>query len=232
MVKYHLITFATDNYISDAKELCESAKTVGNFDTVTICNFDDLDNIFKLKNSNILNAPRGAGFWLWKPYIIQKKLLEIDNDDILCYCDSSYLFKKNIKPLSHEWLTNKNIAAVRDKPNEPSRLEQNYTKMDTLILMNIPKQMHNLFLNSYQVWAGFILFRKSLNAVRFVGEWLTYAQDQRIITDSKSIFCPEKIQFIDNRHDQSILSILLKKWRLPMHEIDKYFLFNKRHPIY
>jgi len=231
MIKYHFITFATNNYLDDAKELCKSATNIGGFDTTTIYNLDDLDEVFKIKNNKILSEKRGSGFWLWKPYIIQKKLLEIDDNDILCYCDSSYLFLKNIKQYSDNWLSNKNIVAFHNKPNETSWIERNFTKFDTLVLMNIPRQLHENYKNSYQVWAGFVLFRKTLNTIRFTGEWLTYAQDDRIITDTKSIFGPEDSKFIDNRHDQSVLSILLKKWGLPMHEIDKYFLFNNRHPI-
>lgn len=230
-MKYHFITFATNEYINDAKKLCESAQNIGGFDTTTIYNLDDLDEVFKIKNKDILSIKRGAGLWLWKPYIIQKKMLEIDNNDILCYCDSLYLFLKDIKSYSDQWLSNKNIAAFHNKPNETSWFEKNYTKLDTLVLMNVPRQLHDIYKNSYQVWAGFILFRRTLNSIRFTGEWLTYAQDERMMLDRKSIFGPEDPNFIDNRHDQSILSILLKKWGLSMHEVDKYLLFNNRHPI-
>jgi hypothetical protein len=137
----------------------------------------------------------------------------------------------SIQNLSNNWLSKKNIAAPHNKPNENSWYEKHYTKLDTLVLMNIPKNLHHKFRNSFQVWAGFFLTRKCYNSIRFVGEWLTYAQDYRIITDLKSKFGPEHNEFIDNRHDQSILSILFKKWGIPMDEISKNFLFNKRSPL-
>jgi hypothetical protein len=231
MVKYHFITFATNNYLNDAKELCESALNKGGFDTVKIYNLDDLDSIFLNKNKHILEQPRGAGYWLWKPYVIQKHLYEIDDGDILCYCDSLYLFLKDIRTTSDIWLASKNISAPYNKPNETSWYEKNFTKFDSLVLMNVPRNLHDVYRANYQVWAGFFLTRKCLNSQRFVGEWVTYAQDSRIITDVKSIFGPEDKEFIDNRHDQTVLSILLKKWGIPMDEIDKYFLFNKRYPL-
>jgi hypothetical protein len=48
---------------------------------------DDIDHCFKQKNKHILQQ-RQHGYWIWKPYIILKKLLEIDENDILCYNDS------------------------------------------------------------------------------------------------------------------------------------------------
>lgn len=231
MVKYHFITFATDNYLENAREICESALNKGLFDTTKIYTYKDIDEVFLYKNRNILSNKRGAGFWLWKPYIIQKHLLTIDDDDILCYCDSSYLFLDDIRNLSNDWLKNKNISVPHNKPNEQSWYERNYTKFDTLVIMGIPRQLHETYRSSYQAWAGFVLLRKCLNSIRFIGEWLTYSQDNRIITDDKSIFGQEDTSFIDNRHDQSVLSILIKKWGIPMNEIDKYFIYNKRAPL-
>ena len=230
-MKYHFITFATANYLKDAQELCDSALNKGGFDTVTIYTINDIDQVFFNKNKHILSLSRGAGYWLWKPYIIQKHLLEIDDEDILCYCDSSYLFLENIRSVSDEWLNHQSVAAPHNKPNETSWNERNYTKFDTLVLMNVPRNLHNTYCSGYQVWGGFFLVKKCLISIRFVSEWLTYGQDYRMITDVKSTFGPEDQKFIDNRHDQSILSILLKKWGIPMNKISKYFLYNKKAPL-
>ena len=231
MIKYHFITFATQNYLQYAKEICESALNKGAFDTVKIYEYKDIDPIFLNKNRHILEQSRGAGYWLWKPYIIKKHLLDIDEGDILCYCDSSYLFLNNIQNVSDLWLQTKNIAVPHNKPNDTSWFEKNYTKFDTLLLMNVPQNLHDSYRDSYQAWAGFFLTRKCFISTIFVGEWLTYSQDNRIITDSKSILGKEYTDFIDNRHDQSVLSILLKKWKIPMDKIDKYFLYNIRKPL-
>jgi hypothetical protein len=85
--------------------------------------------------------------------------------------------------------------------------------------------------NSNQVWSGFILLRKSFNPIRFIGEWLTYVQDQRAVTDSPSIFGPENASFRDHRHDQSILSLLCKKWGIFLHEMNKNNMIDIRNPV-
>lgn len=52
----------------------------------------------------------------------------------------------------------------------------------------------------------------------FVSEWLTYAQDSRIITDDKNIFGLDNYPgFRGHRHDQTILSLLAKKWGLTIY---------------
>jgi hypothetical protein len=41
-----------------------------------------------------------------------KKLSEIPEGYIVCYCDSSYLFLNNIQDFSNSWLKYNNIAAA------------------------------------------------------------------------------------------------------------------------
>ena len=49
----------------------------------------------------------------------------------------------------------------------------------------------------------------------FVTQWLAYAQDSRAITDdANALGAPNYKDFHENRHDQSILSLLAKKWNL------------------
>jgi hypothetical protein len=230
MVKYHFITFATPDHMSFAEANVRSALDVGGFDTAKIYTMNDIDDYFKAKNAGILNQPRGSGYWIWKPYIILKKLLEIEEGDILCYNDSKYLWLKNIRHFESDVLTGKNIGVYKNKPNEPSYLEKEWTKFDTLALMNVRPEnnFRNNVLNTNQVWAGFILIRKTFNPIRFVGEWLTYVQDHRIVTDSRSIFGPENTSFRDHRHDQSVLSLLCKKWGISMNEMKTNDMINVR----
>ena len=39
------------------------------------------------KYHNIFKHQRGFGYWLWKPYIILRKLEELNDNDILVYID-------------------------------------------------------------------------------------------------------------------------------------------------
>ena len=64
--------------------------------------------------------------------------------------------------------------------------------------------------------------------MNFIGEWLTYCKDPRIITDDKSIFGPEDKEFKENRHDQTVLSLLSKKWEIPRQKLEDGYILNLR----
>ena len=231
-MKYHFITFATDDHMSFAIKNVESALSVGKFDTATIYTMNDLDEHFKYKNKYLLNFKRLAGYAVWKPYIILKKLLEIDENDILCYNDSKYIWLKDVREYEKDILISRNIGGYLNKPNSGNNIEKQWTKFDAYALMNVKLgHIKDNFSNTSQIWSGFLLLRRCFNSIRFVGEWLTYNQDDRIVTDSKSIFGPEDNIFTENRHDQTVLSLLFKKWGIPMNTIDKSYMIDVRNPM-
>jgi len=232
MVKYHFITFATPDHMSFAEANVKSALEVGGFDTAKIYNMNDIDDYYKSQNINLLKHKRLAGYAVWKPYIILKRLLEIDENDILCYNDSKYIWLTSVKNMENELLSNKNIGVYKNKPNSGTHIEKQWTKGDAFVLMNIQfNEFGNIVRNSEQVWSGYILLRKGLNPIRFIGEWLTYNQDYRIASDSPTKIAPNDPIFTENRHDQTILSLLCKKWGISMNIIDKNFMIDVRNPM-
>jgi len=231
MIKYHFITFATPDHMIFAKNNVKSALNMGKFDTATIYTLDDIDEDFKLKNSHIFSFKRGAGYWLWKSYVILKKLLEINENDILCYNDSKYIWTTDVRKLEKDILSNNHIGCYVNRPYSFSHTEKQFTKSDAFLLMNIPNnELGNNIKNSNQYWAGFSLLRKNFTSIRFIGEYLTYSQDDRIITDSPSVMTTNDKIFTENRHDQTIFSLLCKKWNIPMNIIDKNDLIDLRNP--
>jgi len=50
---------------------------------------------FVNRNKNILQRKRGAGYWLWKPYIICQELYLARDGDIIVYSDASVDFVAN-----------------------------------------------------------------------------------------------------------------------------------------
>lgn len=232
MVKYHFITFATPDHMSFAQENVKSALGVGGFDTAKIYTMDDIDDYYKVKNADLLNHKRLAGYAVWKPYIIFKRLLEIEENDILCYNDSKYIWLTNVRNMENQLLSNKNIGVYLNKPNSGNHIEKQWTKGDAFLLMNIPdNEFGNNIKNSNQVWSGYILLRKGFNPIRFIGEWLTYNQDYRIASDSPTSMVPNDAIFTENRHDQTILSLLCKKWGIHMNTIDKNWMIDVRNPM-
>jgi hypothetical protein len=234
MVRYHFITFATPDHMNFAKANLQTALETGRFDTAKIYTMDDIDDNYKKRNSHFFKIKRLAGYAVWKPYIILKRLLELEEGDVLCYNDSKYLWLKNVRVLENDILKDKEIGVYHNKPNSGTHIEKQWTKNDAFILMNIPNsntEFGNFVRNSNQVWSGFIMLRISFETIRFIGEWLTYNQDYRISSDSATIFGKNDSSFTENRHDQTILSLLCKKWTIPMHFIEKTYMIDVRNPV-
>ncbi len=55
---------------------------------------------FVNRNKNILQRKRGAGYWLWKPYIIYQELYLARDGDIIVYSDALVDFVANISYLT------------------------------------------------------------------------------------------------------------------------------------
>ena len=86
----------------------------------------------------------------------------------------------------------------------------NFCKKDAFILMNAD----TLEISSFpHRTASIFVCKKTDFSINFVEEWLRYGCDPRIITDlpnTKGL--PNYPDFIDHRHDQSIMSILTYKY--------------------
>src|SRR5689334_19513736 len=82
-----LVSYASDNMTISQEMLVVSAYKHG-VDQVVSFGRKDIDDNFYLTNKDILDAERGAGYWLWKPYIINKMINKLNEGDILIYSDA------------------------------------------------------------------------------------------------------------------------------------------------
>ena len=70
--------------------------------------------------------------------------------------------------------------------------------------------------NTIQTYGGFVVLRKSINSLKFIAQWLSYAQDGRLILDEPSGLNLKQNyhDFNHSRNDQSIVSLLSKRWQI------------------
>lgn len=198
------ISYSNKRYQEQLKLNKKSALEVGKVDIHYSYGPDDIDSNFKQKNKDILSRKRGNGYWLWKPYFINKTLIERMNEgDYLIYTDSCVLYLNSIKQL---------IIALKKKNLEmwmlkSSSIEKKYTKRDAFILMGADSAFYT---DTNQYSANIQIYKKSKYIEKFVEELLYYSQDKRIITDDKNTLGFQNYkEFKDNRHDQTVLSLLL-----------------------
>lgn len=223
-MKIH-INYAHNRYLDVQKLNNETALSHGGFDKSIACGLTDLSSEFLTKNSYTLSQARGAGCWIWKPYLILKHLKEMQRDDWLVYTDSGFYFCANPWEL---------ILGEADAMGEKGvmtfgRAFTNgmYTKRDTFVLMGMDSDDVR---NTPQTNAGVFVCRNTPFAIQFVEEWLSYAQDPRIITDLPNTQGrPNYPEFRDHRHDQSILNLLVIKHRT--HVFTKKDIMNHQNKI-
>jgi hypothetical protein len=211
MKKYH-INYANGRYLKAQQYCSQSAKEVG-FDEVISYSINDIDSNFLEKNKNILKQQRGAGYWLWKPYFIHKTLKIMNDGDLLVYSDSGSIYQASIQPLIDSILRDKHgVISFELK----GLIEKVYTKKDTFVLMGLDEPKYT---ESSQREATYIWLLKNEFTIKLIEEYLEYAQNENIITDLPNITGENYTTFKDHRHDQSIWSLLCKKYDIEPHRL-------------
>jgi hypothetical protein len=171
----------------------------------------NFDEDFKRKHFNFITKnKRGYGYWVWKPYIIRKTLERIKKNDILLYCDSGCEIQYNCLENFNFYF---NILKTYDIVCfTMTHIEKKWSKMDAVI--EVLKYKNKLdkkddIINTPQNMAGVLIIKKNEGTIHFIKDWEFLCNNYHLIDDSKSINKNDK-DFIENRHDQTILSLLLK----------------------
>lgn len=212
-MKIYLINYADRCYYTGQKLNSSSGLRFYNFDKVIEYGYKDLDDEYKLKNQHILSQTRGAGYWVWKPYIVKKTLEMLQDGDIVFYCDSGTEFLASPKPLIDICINETKGLYITHLEPYPTNIEALQTKKDTFVLMGLNTREYieswPPISTTYHIW------RKNEFTLNIVNEWLHYIQDERIVTDlPNTCGVEEDPRHVTHRHDQSILSLICKKYKV------------------
>lgn len=203
-----LINFATANFRDAQQFNTKTALKIGGFDRVLNTDPDLIDEQFKGQHESILGQPKGAGYWLWKPYFILKALNQLQDGDVAMYADAASHFIHSANPLLELPVTYKQDII----PFELDLPESAWTKRDAFVYMNADAMG---FQETRQFLASFIVIRKSAFSMQFMTEYLEYCCNPKILTDLEN-HCGLRNYpgFTAHRHDQSVFSLLCKKYKL------------------
>jgi hypothetical protein len=157
----------------------------------------DIDEEFRKNNKEILDEPRGNGYWLWKPYFIYEKMKSLSDGEILIYSDAGVEFINDINHIIN--VMTEDIFFFGNNYNHVD-----WCKGDTLIEI-LNRDM--LCFSDKQIQASVIIFKINNETKAFVKQWLDYCQDKQLIDDSPSEL-PNLDTFAEHRHDQAILTCL------------------------
>jgi hypothetical protein len=175
------------------------------FDEVHALSENDLDKEFYAKHEEFIsNNQRGYGYWIWKPQVIKQVLEGVPENSVIVYCDAGCSIKNKdeiLKLVSQ--IDDKGILAFKWDED----IESSWSKMDTINNVFPPGS------EDPQIIATAIIVKKCKFSEKFVHEWLSYCEDYHLVDDSQSLEKNTE-NFKEHRHDQSIFSLLCKKYRV------------------
>lgn len=208
--KIHFITYGNDLYNNSKKRLNTQCINSGWFDTITICGPENLSEEFKSEFNDILRKPRGAGYWIWKFDIIKQQLTKINNNDILIYLDAGCSINTNGKIRFNEYIELLNNSNESIISFQMPHIEKKYTNKELFHHFDMNVNSNNG--KSGQFIGGVLIMKNTEKMIKIIDECINVlSKDHLLVTDHYN-----KIQqcydFIDNRHDQSILSLVRKKY--------------------
>lgn len=221
----HFITYGSNDFRIAKKHLINLAKQSEIFKTCRSFGFKDLNAEFKNKHSDILKFKRGGGYWIWKHEIIYNSLKEIKNDDFVIYSDAGSTFNDKGRKRFFEYinlLSDSNFG-IFIMENESENYEYKWTTKELFNFFKINSDSAHY--NSVQKEATHLIFKKNEHSLFLLNEFkklLNY--DQWLITD-KYIKNQSK-EFIENRWDQSIFSLLSKKYGCETSKNETHFKNN------
>lgn len=181
------------------------------FNSISILNQQHLnqDKIFwNTHRQFIENHPKGHGYWLWKSWAVKSVMANIPDNDVVLYLDAGCQINHHGVSRFYDYC---NIAAEQGVCcfQLPGFTEHCWNKSDTAC--RILGSQDNQHMQTDQIMATVIFFLNNSENKQLVDTWYNICQEQnyRYLTDEPSIV-PNHTAFREHRHDQSILSLLLK----------------------
>jgi hypothetical protein len=209
MTKF-LVTFGDDVFAQTRERLRGEAVASGMFDRVVAFGPTDLASDFRARHGRFMSLnPRGYGFWIWKPHVVELAFAQAAENDLIVYADAGCAINSSAAARLNYY-----IERVTAHPSgvlgfeltgQPAR---HFTKMDIFEAMNarayLPDAMH---------MATVIVFRKCAAASALLADWNRWCANYRLISDQPSNSANDP-GFQRNLGDQSIFSVLCKFHRV------------------
>jgi hypothetical protein len=227
----YFLTYGDDKYKKSKDRISIEALNIGLFDKIIIKSPRDLPDNLPDMTKKVLSLSRGGGFWIWKPIIIKIQLDLINDGDILIYVDSGCHINIYGIDRLYEYLSfiNDNKPILRFKMD--CAPEYKYTT--SAIFKHFSVENNKDIILSGQYVGGIQIIKKCKVSTNIINEWYNVAIEKPLLFTDFYNNIDRHNDFVDNRHDQSIFSIITKLnidniYTLP----DETYPYNIKYPIF
>ena len=95
-------------------------------------------------------------------------------------------------------------------------LSKQWTKRDVFVFLDVDNEE---YYNYKTLLASFQIYKKSENSISFLEKYIDLCCTSTLITDFDNIYGkPNLVEYVEHRHDQSILCIFSKKENIELHK--------------
>jgi hypothetical protein len=241
----NFITFGapSKNFHDAVNRLCNQAQKFNLFNEIKGYTENDLmkDDEYYNKHKNFIkNNKRGYGYWIWKSYIVHKNLQKMNDGDILVYLDCGCELNINGKKKFMEFLELSKTKFILC--GKTISTDITYTKMDIIKYFGMENNIDKLKLPHMEC-STLIIYKNNLTS-ELVEEWYNVCSNNYNFIDDSPSIAPNFDSFIENRHDQSIFNLVLKKhniinydlypnyWGIGIGSRDNYIKNGLKYPIW
>lgn len=193
---------------------------------IMLFNEDSLDSDFKEKMApHLITGNRGFGYWCWKPQVVLQAFGRMDYGEILLYLDAGcylnntpaatrrfYDYLRMVDQYDLCGFQGKSFMATHNAdPLHHYRLERCWTKGDLFDYFQCRNNPQ--ITETGQMSGGIFLVKKTHENIDFFKQYREVFFKNLHLADNTPSISPNLPGFIENRHDQSIFSILCKlRW--------------------
>jgi len=203
-----VITYGNNKFSNSKNRLIGQLEQYGLFNYVKAYGPEDLDSDFTSRFKHILSQSRIGGYGIWRPYIIKKEMEKLNDGDFLMYIDAGCTMIPSGKPRFLEYIemlkaSNKGIISF-SMDHLP---EKWYTTKEIFQYFGVEDDVK--ITDSGQYLSGILIIKKCAHSVDLIDTWMKAVYDHaEMFTDC---YNDKQAQYFrDNRHEQSVFSVLRK----------------------
>ena len=207
------ITFgAGGKQIQATKRLESQVQKLGIFDMIIIYEDDDiekLDDFWHVHGNFVKNNPFKYGYGIWKPYLILRELLRMEDGEKLFYANAGCQFDLDCENPKEEY---GELVKCMDKYkiiSSFSKISDNLgCKPDLVIYLDMYDHPEY---NSNQIETKCLLIEKCDETLKLVKEWYENCSNYCLLNNEHGVMPIPKTNWPKHHDEQSIFSLLVKK---------------------